>query len=741
MNFLYPYCTCERFIIPQQNCSPFGPGAFGLGTHRDLKSCLTEQRISPLGYRCIMAAACCLILAGFILPNTANGQTTGKDSTRQTTHRTIPRLGTPSLIADTLELQEIEVTATRIRQPLSYQPTHIEVIDSSRLALLRDQSVGQILSANSSLFIKNTGPGSMATASQRGLSSEQIQVLWEGIPINSVMLGQKDLALLPSSFFSSVQVSSGTPSTAFGGGSLSGALYLSSDWQNGTVVDLEQGMGSYGQRRTSFNSRYRAEDWQLSLRTSLNHADNDFQYYNRAYNQQEYRQHNRQEQQNLMASTRYKWENSQLESRIWISDSQNQIPGTILNTSSQARQENQAVRWLSSYQAQVGRAELKVTNYLERVELDYFDIQNNTRSFSTSRRWMGNASFSLPLIDPSTPIEANPDEKGSSELSAAPASSAGSLPLVDQLLIKGEFSGVLTGVTTNNYITRPSRRQFSAMMNPELILANRRLRIYPAIRLDTYNDFGSVWSPSLGANLVVLPGQLYLRGQLSRDFNPPTFNALYWGQGGNPDLEPERSNSVEGGLTYTPHFFGMESLRLTVYHNRVEEGIRWYPGSEGIYTPRNVEEITSRGIEGGLDQRFLLPGQFQLSLKQSVAYNRAIITRPRFEGDNAVGNQLRYVPHWKYHASLGLKKGMVTGLLQFRQVGRRYTTDTENLSHSLDPYGVIDATLRLQKFYRSFSLAIRGGVRNLLDTNYEVVQWYAMPGRNYIASVNITYRL
>src|SRR5699024_10857880 len=112
-------------------------------------------------------------------------------------------------------------------------------------SLLGMQSVGEVLTAHSSIHIKEYGPGGMATASQRGLSSEQIQVLWEGIPINSSTLGQTDLSLLPASFFSDIQVSSGTPSTAFGGGSLSGALYLGSDWKGGNFIKTEQGIGSY----------------------------------------------------------------------------------------------------------------------------------------------------------------------------------------------------------------------------------------------------------------------------------------------------------------------------------------------------------------------------------------------------------------------------------------------------------------------------------------------------------------
>src|SRR5699024_5712930 len=116
------------------------------------------------------------------------------------------------LVSDSLQLEQIEVVATRIRQPLKLQPTHINFIDSARLSFVQNKTLGEVLSMESTLFIKSNGPGLVATASQRGFGAEQIQVLWEVIRLNHSMLGLTDLSLVPADFFSNIPISSGTPS-------------------------------------------------------------------------------------------------------------------------------------------------------------------------------------------------------------------------------------------------------------------------------------------------------------------------------------------------------------------------------------------------------------------------------------------------------------------------------------------------------------------------------------------------
>lgn len=612
-------------------------------------------------------------------------------------------------VNDTLQLKEIEVVATRIQQPLNYQPTNVEVIDSTRIELLQTLSVAEILASQSSLLVKDHGPGGMGTVSQRGLSSEQIQVLWEGVPINSPLHGQIDLSLLPANFFSSMQVSSGTPSTAFGGGSLSGALYLGSNWKGGSYVSMRQSAGSFGQWQSSLQGRYKSDGLLVSVRGLYDYAENDFKYVNPANNEIEKRQHNRSKQYNVITSVGKEGGNSRWKTTFWTSDSNNQIPGNVLATNSKARQEDKSIRWLSTYQKQWADTEFSVKNYLGRLALNYFDPDADTRSLSTTRRWLISTHLKHAVNN--------------------------------HFLLKGEVSGELTGAETNNYSSLKTRQQFSALTNPELTFFDNKLRLYPALRLDVYSDFGSVLSPSLGANYELLAKRLFLRGQLSRDFNPPTFNALYWGQGGDPNLKAERSSSAEMGFTVNPNqWLGITDFALTGYYSKVDNGIRWYPDDEGIWTPQNVEQITTKGIEAHLKNTFFFGSRWQLNIEQKGNLTRTEISEARFSGDAGVGNQVRYIPQWKYKASLSLQRGIATALLQYRWVSRRYVTDTEDMSNSLDPYQVVDVRLQLQKKYRGIHFKVQAGINNILDENYEIIQWYIMPKRNYNFSLTATYQ-
>ncbi|NGP86843.1 TonB-dependent receptor plug domain-containing protein [Fodinibius halophilus] len=630
------------------------------------------------------AIICCVL---FLTPITTYGQT----------------------VSDTLQLDEIEVKATRIYQPRNYQPTNVEVIDSVQLEMLKTLSVAEVLASQSSLMIKDYGPGGMATASQRGLSSEQIQVLWEGIPINSPMQGQADLSLLPASFFSNVQVSSGTPSTAFGGGSLSGALYLGSDWKQTNYVSTHQSIGSFGQWQSSVQGKYNADGVLVSVRGLYDYGDNDYEYFSRAYNRVEKRKHNRSKRYSVMSSVGQNRDSDQWKTTFWLSDSKNQIPGDILSTNPKARQNDKSLRWLSSYDKNWGDTELAFKNYLEKIKLNYFDPGNGTRSLSTTKRWM---------------------------VSSTAIHSVG-----EHLLLKGEVSGELTSVETNNYKDIKNRQQFSVLTNPELTLDSQRLRIYPSLRVDMYSDFGTVLSPSLGANYELFADRLFLRGQLSRDFNAPSFNALYWGDAGDPNLKPERSNSAELGVSLSQtQFVGITSLDITGYYSKVDNGIRWYPNNSGQWAPSNVEQVTTKGIEAHLTNTFLYEGPWLLTIDQKGIMTSTEISEARFRGDQGVGNQVRLVPKWKYNASLTLQRGIATAVLKYRWISRRYLTETEAVSNSLDPYQVIDAHLQLKKTYQNFNLKVLAAAKNILGENYEIISWYPMPKRNYNFSITATYK-
>ncbi|MDE2784072.1 MAG: TonB-dependent receptor [Gemmatimonadota bacterium] len=130
-------------------------------------------------------------------------------------------------------------------------------------------------------------------------------------------------------------------------------------------------------------------------------------------------------------------------------------------------------------------------------------------------------------------------------------------------------------------------------------------------RLGWNSRWGSNLSPTIGL-VRSASEQLRLRGTVARGFRAPSFKELTWqfanlGAGyvlqGFPDLVPERSWNVSGGVEWSPR----ASVRIDAeaYWNQVDDLIE--PGFVGntpsgllIYSPRNVSDVTTRGFEVGV---------------------------------------------------------------------------------------------------------------------------------------------
>src|SRR6185295_7167637 len=104
-------------------------------------------------------------------------------------------------------------------------------------------------------------------------------------------------------------------------------------------------------------------------------------------------------------------------------------------------------------------------------------------------------------------------------------------------------------------------------------------------------------------------------------------------------------------------------------------------------------------------------------------------------GEETIGKQLIYIPEHvaNAHASMGFRKFSLTYTHVY--VGVRYTTSDNFLS--LPAYHF--ANLQIQKNFilkkNSFGLFFK--VNNLFDSDYQVIAYRAMPGRNYSAGINI----
>ena len=210
--------------------------------------------------------------------------------------------------------------------------------------------------------------------------------------------------------------------------------------------------------------------------------------------------------------------------------------------------------------------------------------------------------------------------------------------------------------------------------------------------------------------------------------------------GGNPELEAEQSSSVEIGHQHRIKINERLTLDVknTLYYSLIDDYIQWVPTTMGFWRAENLKEVQSSGIETSLGLNYRKK-QFNQRLAFNYNFNRAINLRKNHPEDASVGQQLIYQPRHQYNLNSrsAYQKYFFDANLQF--VGRRYL-QSDNLDY-LPYFSLIDLSIGRSIAFGNDKLMLSVSVRNLLDEEYQAIQWRPMPGRNYMLSLNYVLRV
>jgi vitamin B12 transporter len=208
----------------------------------------------------------------------------------------------------------------------------------------------------------------------------------------------------------------------------------------------------------------------------------------------------------------------------------------------------------------------------------------------------------------------------------------------------------------------------------------------------------------------------------SRNFRIPTFNDLYWQGSGNLDLKPESSYQVEVGNEFK---FKNTTFSVTGYYIKIQDLLRWSPGSGGNWTPNNVADVVTYGAEilMNTSKKF---GKSQFDFNATYGYT--------ISNDEQKNKQLIYVPYHKFTASLAYSYEKLTTHFQYLYNGKVFTS-SDNF-YSLDAYLVSNAGINYAFGKKKF-FQLGFDVLNVFNENYQSVSMRPMPGRNY--AINLIF--
>ncbi|MDR0954378.1 MAG: TonB-dependent receptor, partial [Rikenellaceae bacterium] len=580
------------------------------------------------------------------------------------------------------------------------------------------------------------------------------RVTWNGMTINSPMLGMVDFSMIPSYFIDEASLYHGASSLGVTGGGLGGAVSLGTrvPEAEGFGLSYTQGIGSYATYDQFLRLTAGRGRWRTSLRAYYATSKNDFPYRN--YNKWDFtydqnhqiigRERPVERNKNgdfhdfhLLPEFYYQGAGGgRLTLSAWYTNSRRGVP--MLNVSyreddlDKNRQQEQTLRLTAGWDKVLGALKLSAGGgYLNTDLLYHYQsglgggmYQDNVRSTSfvqtaygvfnaeyyRSDRWIFSGNLSL-----------NQHFVRSRDQAKLPTSE-------DRVIGYDQARSELSALLSARY--KPSRR----------------LGLAVNLRQELYADDLSPLMPALFAEYLLSDrGAVVLKASAARNYRYPSLNDLYFMPGGNASLRPERGFTYDGGVEFQAKTQPFTlSGEATFYDSYITDWIVWLPTHKGFWTPRNVKEVHSYGLEVKGAMQADLGRQWNLNLSGNYAITHSINRDdPAGWADESVGKQLPYIPVYSsgVTGTLGWRRWTFT--YKWNYYSERFATSS-NLASSqvwrISPYYMNDIALEYRPAARWADLSVKVAVNNLFDEEYESVLSRPMPGRNFGLFIQITPR-
>lgn len=572
-----------------------------------------------------------------------------------------------------------------------------ERTDSSMTDRLALQNLGDLLAAAHTVFVKNYGPSGISSSSIRGGSASHTAILWNGVNIQNPMLGQTDLSLFPVALADDILWSPGGAATANIQGALGGAIQMKNSFdQHAPRLMMQNAAGSFGAFTNAARLQYGQGKVTGITRIYYHQAKNDFPYLDLHGIPQKV-DHGQLKQWGIIQEARFsRRPGSEWDVHLWQQHSYRQLPANRLQLKSVAGQEDNALRTILKWKKWTDKHAFSVTAAYLSDQLNYRDTIAGIQSESQSN------TLSI---------------KGTEQFYTA----FGSFDL--------SLGYQRIRVNSNNYDFMPLRNAWSA--NMAFRKTGKSQKWCGEVRLAaSYAD--GYFQPLLPALILKWMPNKWLTAKTSmiRNFRLPTFNDLYWVPGGNPELKPERSWSYEAGIIMTPMTKKGKATyggSLTGFFRSVDNWILWLPGTS-VWSPENARSVWSRGLEAESHVK-KEAGKWLWKIDARYSFIRSTNVKAADFAQATLGKQLIYQPAHTGGASLLIRYHQITLFYAHRWSGALFTTSDN--SQSLGGYSVGDMHVdQMFKFNRN-TFTLSATVFNCWNKNYEVVEYYPMPGRHF----------
>lgn len=596
-------------------------------------------------------------------------------------------------VADTLDLGEVVVTASKTPTTERETTKPVTVIDREEIERYSGSSLSELLNEQNGVLINGavSSPGKDKSVYLRGAATQYTLVLIDGFPVTdpSGEGGAFDLRLLPLENVERIEIVKGSMSTLYGSDAIAGVINIITKKPEDGSFNLN-GKAAYGSYNTNdlslgVNGRTGSVGYSLNLSREftegISEADPDG---NPDFNKDGFERValNSQvsvspvEGLSITPFINYSQYDGDYDDGAFA-DGDNTYEADLLNTGARLRYKTGDLEIHEA--ATLTKTERKFTDsfgvFNPEATLFNSDLYATYNKFSNIRFLAG---FNIQNLN----FELDDINEGSSIISP--------------------------------YITTFLRSGFG--LDGEL-----------GLRYNDHSEYGGNWTFNI-APVYNLNEQVKLLASLSSGFKAPTLNELFGPFGANTDLKPQKSLTFDTGIEF--HSSDSRLSASVIYFRRDIEDLISYDGSLGYI---NVNEQNDSGVEVSAEYQFSTT-----QVKLFYNYLDGAITQDGEEKDNLIRR-----PDHQVGGSIDQRfsERLQAGLSgQF--VGQRndlfYNSQTfTNDEVELDSYVLLDA--RAQYNFLKEKLTIFASVNNILNTNYTEVYGFNTRGTHFKAGLKFSY--
>ena len=585
-------------------------------------------------------------------------------------------------------------------------------IDSFSMRICRAENLGELLARNTSLFFKTYGQGGMSTVAFRGTNASQSGVFWNGFNIEGRSTAMTDLSLVPSFFFNKVDVLYGGSASLFGSGNIGGSIHFSetAEWNQGLNVEAGMSYGSFADIEPRLKIKMSAKNWASVTALLYHQAQNDFPY---SFGGKDKKQEN--------AAIKTKAFYQQLDHRFndvhslnvafWLQEDDRQLPAPATGSASLENRSDRSFRFSSRWKAvPADDQSLSAGFAIVHDELHYLNKTVYTSQVLVDSRILNDAFM----------LEGNAEKR-----------------FGKYWQMSAHFSLEHSRADVNSFGGANAQQQGGLLVSMKKTWKNHKWVAAMHVRQELAEGYEVPICPSAGIEGKL--GKHYrIYGNASKNFRIPSLNDRFWVPGGNENLLPETSLNAETGIHANwaiSKAFDLD-MQLAAFASDIHDQIVWIP-SGSLWQAQNVQRLAISGME----IKIMLShnwGRNFLKLDGDYTYVSSINRDKSLPNDASNGKQQIYTPRHRALAKITLRAG--NWMVWARTSYNGLTYCTRDNSGYLPAYFITDLGFNFQLPWphtRGFELG--ASLNNVLDQQYQVIQYYPAAGRQFRINLNWTF--